>query len=86
MMGSVAYALCAITSGVCFALLLRAYLKNRTRLLLWCSIGFFLFALQNIVLFLDLVIIQQISLAIWRTSIGFLAAAVMSLGLIWEQR
>ena len=53
--------LCAlrVTSLICFRLLLRSYLSNRIKLLFWSSLAFFFFAIQNVILFIDLVIVSQ---------------------------
>ena len=50
------YALCALTSLVCAWLLLRAYQRQRTRLLLWSSVSFAGLALNNVLLFIDLIL------------------------------
>ncbi|MGH9549422.1 MAG: DUF5985 family protein [Terriglobales bacterium] len=85
-MGQVSYALCAITSIVCFVLLLRGYFRNRTRLLLWSSLCFFCFAIQNGLLFIDLVLMPQIDLSLWRTGAGLIGPAILLCGLIWERQ
>jgi hypothetical protein len=85
-MGSVAYALCALTSLVCFVLLARGYKHSKTRLLLWSSLCFFFFGIQNIILFVDLVIVPEVDLAFWRTISGFLGAVILLGALIWEKK
>jgi hypothetical protein len=85
-MASVVYALCAITSILCAVLLGRAYRASRARLLLWSSLSFAGLALNNLLLFLDLVMLPTVDLALYR---GFVAAAsvmVLLLGLIWDAR
>lgn len=87
MMGQIAYVLCGLTSLVCFSLLLRAYLQTRSHLLLWSSLAFALFTIQNVLLVVDLLILPtQISLALSRTFLGFAGAMVLMCGLIWERR
>lgn len=86
MMGSVAYALCAITSLTCFALLLKAYSRNLTRLLLWSSLCFLFMAIQNIILFLDMVVIPEEDFEIWRVAAGALGPLVLLCALIWEKK
>lgn len=49
-MAAVIYSLCAITGALCACLLTRAYLRLRSRLLLWSSICFAGLALNNIAL------------------------------------
>ncbi len=86
-MGQVAYLLCALTSLLCFALLLRAYLQNHSRLLLWSGVCFGFYTLQNTLLVLDLIVFPtQISLVFWRTLSGFVGSLVLLFGLIWENR
>lgn len=83
-MASIAYALCGITSLICFGLLLRSYLSNKVKLLFWSSLSFFFFALQNVILFVDLVVIPQIDLSLWRIGAGFIGAVLLLIALIWE--
>lgn len=85
MTAQIAYGLCALTSLVCFALLIRSYRDKRVRLLLWSSLCFFFFALQNGILFVDLVIYPtQLDLSLYRTVTGFIGALVLLFALIWE--
>lgn len=85
-MAQFCYALCAITSIVCFALLLRAYTRNKTPLLLLSSFCFFFMAVQNSLVFIDLVLLPQINLSFWRTLAGVVGPALLLCGLIWERR
>lgn len=86
-MGPIAYGLCAITSIVCLGLLLRSYLANRIRLLLWSSICFFCLSLQNIILFVDLVLTgPAVDLSVARTVVGFIGLLTLLVGLILESK
>jgi len=85
-MGSIAYGLCAFASLLCFVLLLRGFLKGRSRLLLWSCLCFFFFVIQNSILFADLVLFPGRNLEFWRTAAGFAGALVLLCGLIWERR
>jgi hypothetical protein len=78
------YSLCALTSVVCAVLLLRMYLRRRTRLLLWSSAFFALFAVNNILLFIDTVIVPSRDLALWRNLSALGASLVLVYGLVWE--
>jgi len=80
------YSLCAITSIVCFSFLLRGYIRNKTPLLLWSSLCFFFMSLQNSLLFIDLVLVPQVNLSLWRTLAGLVGPAILLCGLIWEKR
>lgn len=86
-MAPISYILCACTSMICFALLLRAYLQSKASLLLWSSLCFFFLALQNVVLVVDLVITgPAISLVMWRTLAGFIGSSILLLALMWENK
>jgi hypothetical protein len=81
------YLLCAATSIACAALLLRGYLRHRTRLLLWSSLCFGLLALNNALLFVDLILVPTaIDLSLWRSLTALAGVAVLLFGLIWESR
>jgi len=86
-MAEAVYLLCAATSTACAVLLLRAYRRQRTRLLLWSSLCFALLALNNALLFVDLIIIPEgIDLAIWRSLMALTGIGLLLFGLIWESR
>jgi hypothetical protein len=78
------YSLCAITSLICATLLLRSYLANRTPLLFWSSLCFFGLALNNILLFIDLVVVPTIDLSLYRALCALAAVSVLLIGLIWD--
>lgn len=78
------YILCAATSLACAGLLLRGYLRNRTRLLLWSSLCFIGLALNNILLFVDLVIIPDTNLSVWRSIAALVGISLLIYGLIWD--
>jgi multidrug transporter EmrE-like cation transporter len=81
------YLLCAATSVMCAVLLLRAYRRQRTRLLLWSSLCFVLLALNNILLFVDLIVVPSaIDLSLWRSGVALAGVGVLLFGLIWESR
>ncbi|HEX3835556.1 MAG TPA: DUF5985 family protein [Steroidobacteraceae bacterium] len=80
------YALCALTSILCAALLFRGYRANRTRLLFWSSLCFAGLALNNVLLFADLVLLPNIDLFFWRSAAALLGMSILLYGLIWESR
>ncbi len=78
------YLLCAVTALVCALLLMRGFRRTRTRLLLWCGLCFlFLFA-ENMLLFIDDVVVPDISLVIWRRGLGLAGVCVLLFGLVWD--
>lgn len=83
-MAAVIYTLCAITSGFCAWLLVRAYIGNRSRLLLWSAFCFAGLTLENVALWIDKIVFPQIDLSAVRLSIGLFAMTVLLIGMIWE--
>lgn len=85
-MAETVYLLCAGMSVTCAALLLRGYRRQRTRLLLWSSLCFVLLALNNTLLFVDLIVVTSVDLSLWRGSTAVAGVSVLLFGLIWESR
>jgi hydrogenase/urease accessory protein HupE len=83
-MASVIYALCALTSALCAVLLWRAYRASRARLLLWSSLSFIGLACNNLLLFIDLVVVPSVDLALYRSLLAAVSVMVLLLGLIWD--
>jgi hypothetical protein len=83
-MAEAVYLLCALTSVACALMLYNGYRQTRTRLLFWSSICFAGLALNNIIMFFDLVVATQIDLSLWRSAIALAAMLVLLYGLIWE--
>ncbi len=83
-MAEAVYLLCAIASAGCALLLLRMYWRRHTRLLLWSSIGFTGIAVNNAILFVDLVLLPAIDLSVARALVGAVAVVLMVLGLILD--
>jgi hypothetical protein len=83
-MAETVYLLCALTSTLCSALLLRGYIRTRTRLLLWSGLCFVGLALNNAVLVVDIMIVEDADLATWRLVPAAVGFALLLYGLIWE--
>jgi hydrogenase/urease accessory protein HupE len=84
MMAETVYLLCATTSIVCAIMLLRGYRASRTKLLFWSCLCFAGLALNNVLLFLDLVLVPQMDLSVLRSSIALGAMMMLIFGLVWE--
>lgn len=78
------YVLCAATSLACAVLLVRGYRATRTRLLLWSSICFVGLAVNNVLLFVDLVMAPGIDLSLVRTVAAAVGVLVLVYGLVWD--
>ena len=85
-MAEAVYVLCALTSVICALLLIRNYRTTRTRLVLWSSLGFVGLAFNNVLLFVDRVMLPDVPLDLWRTLVALGAMLLLVFGLIWEAR
>ena len=86
MIGTIVYALCALTSIACAWLLLRGYARTRVRLLLWSGLCFSGLALNNILLFIDVRVLPDVDLSIVRTIPAVIGVLLLVFGLVWETR
>ena len=83
---AIVYLLCALTSVFCAGLLIRSYRRSRVGLLLWSSFCFVGLALNNVLLFLDLIVIPDTDLSLARTVTAVAGMTLMAFGLIWEAK
>jgi hypothetical protein len=80
------YLLCATASLIVAALLLRQYVKVRTRLVLWSFICFTGLVANNVLVYVDLVMYTGVDLSVYRSAVGAAAMLIMLFGLVWETR
>jgi hypothetical protein len=85
-MAEAVYVLCALTSIICAVLLFRGFRKSGTRLLFWSAWSFVGLALNNLLLFVDLIIVPTIDLSVLRAATALIGLMVLVFGLIWESR
>lgn len=85
-MGKLIYVLCALASVFCAGLLLKNYRHNRARLVLWTCLCFIGLALNNLFLFVDLIVVPEVDLSLLRTLIALAAIGTLLFGLIWEEK
>lgn len=83
-MAALIYMLCALTAGVCAALLLQSYARGRYRLLLWSGLCFIGLTLNNLLLVVDKLVVPTLDLSVWRSSVALLAMIVLLYGLIFD--
>jgi hypothetical protein len=81
---AIVYLLCFISAGFCFYLLLRAFSWQQERLLLWSSLCFGFLALNNLLVFIDLILLPQVNLLPLRSATALLAIGILLYGFIWE--
>jgi len=81
----IVYLLCLATSLVCMLLLWRGYLRSRTSLLLWSALCFVGLALNNLLLFLDVVIFPvEVDLLPYRVATLLAGIGLLLYGFVWE--
>jgi hypothetical protein len=79
-----AYILCAITSITCALLLLRSWMRTRNGLLFWSAMCFIGLAIDNSLLFYDLVIIPDVDISLYRNLCTLAGASCLLYGLIMK--
>jgi hypothetical protein len=85
MMDVTVYVLGTLVAGLCALLLLRGYVRTRTRLLLWSGLCFGGLMLSNALLFVDLVLLgETTTLYTWRLGVAAVAMLLLVYGLITE--
>ncbi|MCD6074224.1 MAG: hypothetical protein K0Q70_1107 [Rhodospirillales bacterium] len=84
-MPALVFLLCVITSVTCAALLLRQYIYLKTRLLFWSFLCFVGLAINNGLVFVDLVVLgDDVSLLSYRHLASLAAVSVLLYGFIRE--
>ncbi len=78
------YALAVLSSSACTLLLFRGYAQRRVRLLMWSAICFAGLTINNLALFVDLVIFPDIDLRLARLLPALVGMAFLLYGFIWE--
>ena len=78
------YMLCLFTSVVCALLLVRAFRRQRTRLLLWSAACFATLSLNNLLLVLDVLVFPHVDLRLYRAAVTFVALGFLLYGFVWE--
>lgn len=76
------YLLGAATALLCCGLLLRNHRRTGARLLLWSGLCFGLLSLDNLLLFVDRIIIPNVDLSLWRTPAALAGVALLLYGLV----
>jgi hypothetical protein len=86
MIASIVYVLCALTSLMTMVLLLRAYMARKVRLLLWSGLCFAGLAANNVLLFVDMVVVPEYDLSSIRQIPAFVGLSLLVFGLIYDTR
>jgi hypothetical protein len=67
-------------------MLLRGYARTRVRLLLWSGLCFIGLMLDNLFLYVDVVVVPDVSLVVIRKIPGLIAILLLLFGLVWESK
>jgi hypothetical protein len=78
------YLLCAATSLACAVLLLRGYRMAGTALMFWSSLCFFGLTIDNLLMYVDMIIVPDIDLSMFRRLVGLASVLFLIFGLVWE--
>jgi hypothetical protein len=78
------YAVCVLSSTACTVLLFRGYVKRRVRLLMWSAICFAGLSVNNVLLFIDLVLFPDIDLRLARLVPALVGMLFLLYGFIWD--
>ena len=80
---AIVYLLCVLTSSLCAWLLITAFVRRRESLLVWSGLCFSLLAVNNMLVFMDLVVLPQIDLSLARSLTALAAGILLLCGFIW---
>ena len=86
MIAEIIYIACAGTCAGCAWLLFRGYVRGGPRLLLWSGLCFVALTVDNMILYVDLVLVPEIDLFYWRTVTAAVGTLIQLLGLVEEPR
>jgi hypothetical protein len=82
-MAALVYCLGTLVTLLCALLLLRSYALTRTRLLLWSGLCFSGLTLSNLLLIIDMLVLTELDLYLWRLATAALAMLVLLYGLVF---
>jgi hypothetical protein len=78
------YLLCVMAGLLCAYLLVRAYRRRKSRLLVWCALCFILLAINNLVLAADVLFLPDVDLGGLQLLTSLSAVCVLLYAFIWE--
>ncbi len=84
MLAGLVYLLGALVTALCAVLLLRGYARSHSRLLLWAGLCFAGLTVSNGLLFVDLQVLPELDLYMWRLGTAAGAMLLLVYGLVFE--
>jgi Family of unknown function (DUF5985) len=79
------YILSALISAASAVLLLRSFAQTRSSLLFWAGLCFVGLSLNNVMLFVDKVLVTDVDLSTWRALPALLGTLLLVYGLVAEE-
>jgi hypothetical protein len=76
--------LAILTSLACMVFLFRAYAASGVRLLLWSALCFVFLSINNVFLFMDLVVFPNFDFRPYRLTSALIGVLLLLYGFIWE--
>ena len=76
----------ALSSMLCAGLLWRRYKISQNKLLLWSALCFLGLTINNILVFVDLILVPDVDLHVLRWSATAASLGLIVFGLVWETR
>lgn len=83
-MAEAIYILCSMTCLLCAILLFKSYKRSSSKLLFWAAICFVAFTANNVLLFVDKVIVLGTDLSVLRVSVASFGVCALLFGMIQE--
>lgn len=84
-MAATVYILSAAISLASAVLLLRSFARTRTSLLFWAGLCFAGLTLNNLMLFVDKVVVTDVDLSVWRALPALVGMLLLVYGLVAEE-
>jgi hypothetical protein len=78
------YVLCFLTSAGCAGLLIRSYIRTRTRMLLLSAACFVFLMINNLLVVVDLYVILTFDFVPYRNLAALAAVSTLIIGFIWD--
>lgn len=89
-MAAFIYVLCAAAALGCAALLLAGYRRSGARLLFWGGLCFVALTANNLLVFVDIVLVPDLApradLFVWRNLTALVGGVLLVYGLVWDTR
>jgi hypothetical protein len=80
------YVVAILSTGTCAVLLFRGYMRRRIRVLMWSAVCFIGLTVNNVALFIDVVVLPDVDLRLARLIPALIGVACLLYGFIWDSQ